>query len=62
MDKNYYSWVAALAAKDDEAFIKLYNKFFPMIYGMFFARTKNVSATDDIVNEIFMKVAKPAAQ
>ena len=57
MDKNYYNWVAALAVKDDEAFIELYNKFFPLVYGMIFARIKNTSATDDIVSEIFMKVA-----
>ena len=57
MDKNYYNWVAALAVKDDDAFIELYNKFFPLVYGMIFARIKDVSATDDIVSEIFMKVA-----
>ena len=57
MDKNYYNRVAALAAKDDEAFIELYSKFFPQVYGMIFARIENVTATDDIVNEIFIKVA-----
>lgn len=57
MDKNYYKRVAALAVKDNDAFIELYNKFFPPIYGMIFARIKDVSATDDIVSEIFMKVA-----
>lgn len=57
MDKNYYNRVAALAVKDNDAFIELYNKFFPLVYGMIFARIKDVSATDDIVSEIFMKVA-----
>lgn len=57
MDKNYYNRVAALAVKDDEAFFELYDKFFPLIYRMIFARIKNLSATDDIVSEIFMKVA-----
>ena len=57
MDKNYYNWVAALAVKDDDAFIELYNKFFPLVYRMIFARIKNVTAADDIVSEIFMKVA-----
>ena len=57
MDKDYYNRLAALAVKDDEAFIELYNKFFPPIYGMIFAQIKNVSAVDDVVNEIFMKVA-----
>ena len=56
MDKNYYNWVAALAVKDDEAFIELYNKFFPQVYSMIFAKIKDISVTDDIVNEIFMKV------
>ena len=57
MDKNYYNRVAALAVKDNDAFIELYNRFFPLVYGMIFARIKNVTATDDIVSEIFMKVA-----
>ena len=57
MDKNYYDWVAALAVKDDEAFIALYNKFFPLVYKRIYAQIKDFSATDDIVNEIFMKVA-----
>ena len=57
MDKNYYNRLAALAVKDDDAFIELYNKFFPLVYGMIFARIKDISATDDIVSEIFMKVA-----
>ena len=57
MDENYYNRVAALAVNDDEAFIELYNKFFPPVYGMIFARIKNVAAADDVVGEIFMKVA-----
>ncbi len=57
MDKNYYNQLAALAVKDDENFFELYNKFFPQVYGMIFTRIKNISATDDIVSEIFMKVA-----
>ena len=57
MDKNYYNRVAALAVKDNDAFIELYNKFFPLVYGMIYARIKDISATDDIVSEIFMKVA-----
>ena len=56
MDKNYYDWVAALAAKDDEAFIELYKKFFPHVHGMISAKIKDISAVDDIVDEIFMKV------
>ena len=57
MDKNHYNNVAALALEDNDAFIELYNKLFPLIHSMIFARIKNVSATDDIVSEIFMKVA-----
>ena len=57
MDKNYYNKVAALSVKDDDAFIELYNKFFPPVYGMISARIKDISVADDIVNEIFMKVA-----
>ena len=55
MDKD--NRLAELAAEDDEAFIELYNKFFPLVYGMIFSRLKNISATDDVVSEIFMKVA-----
>ena len=57
MDKNYYNRLAELAAEDDEAFTELYEKFFPLVYGMIFARLKDVSAADDVVSEIFMKVA-----
>ncbi len=55
MDKD--NRLAELAAEDDEAFIELYNKFFPLVYGMIFSRLKNISASDDVVSEIFMKVA-----
>ena len=57
MDKDYYNWVAALAVKNDEAFIALYNKFFPLVYKRIYAQIKDIPTTDDIVSEIFMKVA-----
>lgn len=57
MDKNYYNRLAELAINDDEAFTELYEKYFPLVYGMIFARLKDISAADDIVSEIFMKVA-----
>ena len=57
MDKDYYNRLAELAINDDEAFTELYEKFFPLVYGMIFARLKDISAADDIVSEIFMKVA-----
>ena len=57
MDKDYYNKLAELAINDDEAFIELYEKFFPLVYGMIFARIKDISMADDIVSEIFMKVA-----
>lgn len=56
-DKNYYNRLAELAIDDDEAFIELYEKFFPPVYGMIFARLKDSMAADDVVSEIFMKVA-----
>lgn len=57
MDKNYYNRLAELAAEDDDAFTELYEKYFPLVYGMIFARLKDISASDDVVSEIFMKVA-----
>lgn len=57
MDKNYYNQLAELAINDDEAFTELYEKYFPQVYGMIFARLKDVTAADDVVSEIFMKVA-----
>lgn len=58
MDKNYYNRLAELAAEDDEAFTELYEKFFPLVYGMIFARIKDSYAADDIVSEIFTKVSQ----
>lgn len=57
MDKDYYNKLAELAINDDEAFAELYEKYFPQVYGMIFARLKDVTAADDVVSEIFMKVA-----
>ena len=57
MDKDYYNKLAELAINDDEAFTELYEKYFPPVYGMIFARLKDVTAADDVVSEIFMKVA-----
>ena len=57
MDKNYYNKLAELAINDDEAFAELYEKYFPPVYGMIFARIKDAYAADDVVSEIFMKVA-----
>ena len=57
MDKNYYNRLAEIAIDDDAAFTELYETFFPMVYAMIFARLKDISAADDVVSEIFMKVA-----
>lgn len=57
MDKDYYNRLAELAINDDEAFTELYEKYFPSVYGMIFARLKDVTAADDVVSETFMKVA-----
>ena len=57
MDKDYYNKLAELAINDDEAFAELYEKYFPPVYGMIFARLKDGTAADDVVSEIFMKVA-----
>lgn len=57
MDKNYYNRLAEIAIDDDAAFTELYETFFPMVYAMIFARLKDISAADDVVSEIFIKVA-----
>ena len=57
MDKNYYNQLAEIAINDDEAFTKLYETFFPTVYAMIFARLKDISEADDLVSEIFIKVA-----
>ena len=57
MDKDYYNRLAELAVDDDEAFTELYEKYFPLVYGMIFAQLKDVAAADDVVSEVFMKVA-----
>ena len=57
MDKDYYNRLAELAVEDDEAFTELYEKYFPLVYGMIFAQLKDVAAADDVVSEVFMKVA-----
>ena len=57
MDKNYYNRLAEIAIDDDAAFTELYEKFFPPAYAMIFTRIKDISAADDVVSEIFMKVA-----
>lgn len=57
LDNDYYNRLAKLAADDDTAFIELYEKFFPLVYGMIFSRLKNVSAADDVVSEVFMKMS-----
>ena len=56
-DRNYYNRLAEFAVESDEAFTELYEKFFPLVYGMIFARLKDVSEADDVVSEIFIKVA-----
>ena len=57
MDKNYYNRLAEIAIDDDAAFTELYETFFPTVYAMIFARLKDISAADDVVSEIFIKVA-----
>jgi len=57
MDKNYYNRLAEIAIDDDAAFTELYETFFPTVYAMIFARLKDISEADDLVSEIFIKVA-----
>jgi RNA polymerase sigma-70 factor, ECF subfamily len=45
-----------LAKTDNSAFEKLYNSYFPKVYGFIFKRVGNREVTEDLVSEIFIKV------
>ncbi len=55
---DYYNNLAMKAVHSTVAFNELYDYFFPRVYNFLFARIKNVTATDDVISDIFMKVFK----
>ena len=59
MDKDYYNRLAELAVNNDEAFTELYEKYFPPVYGMIFARLKDITAADDSLLNVMASVLHP---
>lgn len=45
-----------LAKTDDQAFERLYNYYFPKVYGYIFKRIGQKETTEDIVSTIFLKI------
>jgi len=50
------------AQKDPEAFAKLYDQYYPKIFGYALRRTANLEAAQDITSETFFKVLKKLSQ
>lgn len=46
------------AKKDKEAFLELYNIYYPKIYAYLLVRTKNKELTEDILQETFIKALR----
>lgn len=54
--KKYWNAVAARAKEDDEAFVELYNHFFPLVYKRIMYLTHNEDVADEVISLVFMKV------
>ncbi|MCR5175507.1 MAG: sigma-70 family RNA polymerase sigma factor [Anaerovibrio sp.] len=48
--------IAQEAVTDEEAFVRLYNHFFPRVYQHLLGKTKDDSLADEIVSSTFMKM------
>ena len=55
-NKEYFNDLALRAISDEEAFVELYEYFFPRVYNFIFARLKNSADADDVVSVTFMKM------
>ena len=55
--ENQTCWnhLAKMAIYDNEAFIKLYNHFFPIVYKNIFFKTQSEEISDELINTIFWK-------
>lgn len=56
MDNNYYNELAIRAVDNVEAFNELYDYYFPRVYNFLFAHLKDVTITDDVISDVFIKV------
>lgn len=58
MEKNIAYWnnLAIEAITDEEAFIELYNHFFPRVYKFLLSKTANADIADEIISNTFLKM------
>ena len=54
-DQTYWNHLAQRAIDDNEAFIELYNHFFPIVYKSIFFKTQSEEISDELINTIFWK-------
>ena len=62
MDSSEERELVKQAQKDPEAFAKLYDQYYPKIFGYALRRTANLEAAQDITSETFFKVLKKLSQ
>ncbi len=55
MDLNEEKELIKLAQKDSEVFVKVYDLYYPKIFGYILKRTANLEITQDITSETFFK-------
>lgn len=51
-------FIESLKNNDEDAFFKLYNEYVKLIYHIAYSYTYNKEDSEDIVNEVFMKIMK----
>ncbi len=58
MEKSvgYYNILAQRAIHEEEAFVELYEYFFPRVYNFIFSRLKNAAESDDVTSIVFQKM------
>ena len=54
--KRYWNAVAKRAAYEDDAFIELYNYFFPLVYKRIMYLTHSEEVADEVISKVFMQV------
>ena len=59
MDLNEEKELIKLAQKDPEVFAKLYDEYYPKIFGYILKRVANLETAQDITSETFFKALLP---